>query len=301
MQKKIISFLFLISPLLSNAQEYVDLLNINYAKTENTSFRNSSDKSTISIFDSKLTLPVVLNEKTAIITGFDFSIKELQLFPNNEFSKLYYTRLKLGLSTQHSDHWTGTYVLLPILASDYKNINSQDIYMGGIAIWTYKKNKRFNYKFGLYTGYEAFGLYITPLVGIYYINPNSSFEISALMPGLLDMNFRVSNKIKLGIDYKGASETFKIHEKNIPITYTENRTLEFSSYIQNNSINKNLLLRLKLGFATNNFDVYAVDDKIDLSITPIKIGDNRTKLNTNLNSSAFLKIEAVYRFNITPK
>ena len=119
------------------------------------------------------------------------------------------------------------------------------------------------------------------------------------MPGLFDINFRISNKMILGLDYKGVSETFKIHKKNTPTTYTGNRTLEFSSYIQNNSFNKNLLLQLKLGFATNNFDVYAVGDKIKLSITPIKIGDNRTKLNINLNNSAFLKIEAIYRFNIT--
>lgn len=299
MQKKILSLLFLIYPLLSNSQEYVNLLNISYSKTENTHFPKSLESSSISIFDSNVTLPIVLNKKTAIITGFDFSIKKLQLFPNNEFSKLYYTRIKLGLSTQHSDHWTGTYVLLPILASNYENISLDDIYIGAIALWTYKKQKNLNYKFGTYTGNEAFGIYITPLIGIYYISPNSNFEISALIPGLFDINFRISNKMILGLDYKGVSETFKIHKKNTPTTYTGNRTLEFSSYIQNNSFNKNLLLQLKLGFATNNFDVYAVDDKIKLSITPIKIGDNRTKLNINLNNSAFLKIEAVYRFNIT--
>ncbi|MEZ7504492.1 DUF6268 family outer membrane beta-barrel protein [Flavobacterium sp. Arc2] len=210
MLKKLLSFLFLIAPLLSNAQEYVDLLNISYSKSGDTSFENSAKNTAISIFDSKVTLPIVLNEKTALITGFDFNIKKLQLFPDSNYSELYYTRLKLGFTTQHSDRWTGTYVLLPILASDYKNIGSDDIYMGGIAVWTYKKRKNFNYKFGLYTGNEAFGFYITPLLGIYYISPDSRFEISALLPGLFDMNFGVSSKTRLGIDYKGNSETFKL-------------------------------------------------------------------------------------------
>ena len=145
MVNKLFLLLFLISPLLSNSQEYVDLLNLSYSKTGDTSFENSSEHTTISIFDSKVTLPIVLNEKTALITGFDFNIKKLQLLPYSNFSKLYYTRLKLGFSTQHSDRWTGTYILLPILASDYKNIGADDIYMGGIAVWTYKKRKNLEY------------------------------------------------------------------------------------------------------------------------------------------------------------
>ena len=114
---------------------------------------------------------------------------------------------------------------------------------------------------------------------MYYKIPNSNFEITALMPGILDVNYGISNNTKVGIDYKGTSEAFKFHDENVLKTYVENSTLEFSSYIENNSITKNLLLRLKAGLATNKYDVYAVDDKFDLNITPFKIGDDRTKLN----------------------
>ncbi|WP_016990500.1 DUF6268 family outer membrane beta-barrel protein [Flavobacterium sp. ACAM 123] len=301
MINKLLLLLFFISPLISHSQEYADLINISYSKTGDTSFQNSKESTSISIFDTRVLLPIVLNEKTALITGFDFNTKKLQLFPDANFSKLYYTRLKLGFTTEHSKYWTGIYVLLPILSSDYKNLSSNDIYMGGIAVWTYKKRKNFNYKFGVYTGNEAFGFYITPLLGIYYISPDSRFEISALLPGLFDINFAASNKTKLGIDYKGNSETFKIHNENSLKTYSENNSLEFSSYIQNNSLEKNLLLRLKIGYSTNSYDVYAITDKIDLSITPFKFGNNRTKLNSELDYSAFLKVEAVYRFPISSK
>jgi hypothetical protein len=243
----------------------------------------------------------VLNKKTAVITSFDFNIKNLQLYPDSNFSTLYYTRLKLGFNTKHSDKWSGLYVLLPILSSDYQNTGTTNIYMGGIAILTYKKHRNFNYKFGVYAGNEAYGFYITPLVGMYSKSPSANFEFSTLMPGLFDVNIGLSSSTRVGLDYKGNSETFKIHNQDSPLTYTENNTLEFSSYLQNNSWTKNLLLRLKIGVATNTYDVYAVKDKIDLAITPIRIGDNRTKLNTNLTSSAFLKIQAIYRFPIATK
>ena len=301
MIKKTFLFFLLISPLLSNSQEYIDIINVSYAKSGETKFRNSPENTIISIFDSKVLLPVVLNPKTAIITGFDFNIKNLQLLPNAEFSDLYYTRLKLGVNTEHSDKWTGSYALLPVISSDYKKLSFDDVYMGGIVIMTYKKNKSLNYKFGVYTGTQASGYFIRALLGIYYKIPNSNFEITALMPGILDVNYSISSTMKVGIDYKGTSEAFKFHDENVLKTYVENSTLEFSSYIENNSITKNLLLRLKAGLATNKYDVYAVDDKFNLNITPIKIGDDRTKLNQKMNSSLFFRFEAIYRFNLNAK
>jgi hypothetical protein len=66
MTNKLLLFLFLISPLLSHSQEYVDLLNISYSKIGYISFENSSESTIISIFDSKVTLPIVLNKKNSL-------------------------------------------------------------------------------------------------------------------------------------------------------------------------------------------------------------------------------------------
>jgi hypothetical protein len=59
------------------------------------------------------------------------------LYPDSNFSTLYYTRLKLGFNTKHSDKWSGLYVLLPILSSDYQNTGTTILY-GNCAILTYK-------------------------------------------------------------------------------------------------------------------------------------------------------------------
>jgi hypothetical protein len=301
MVNKLILFLFLIAPLLSNSQEYVDILDVSYSKSDQTAFDNSSDKTVISIFDSKILTPIVLNKETAIITGFDFSIKDLQLDVNTAYSKLYYTRIKLGVNSQHSERWSGIYVLLPIISSDYKKLSLDDVYMGALAVLTYKKHARLNYKFGVYTGNEAFGFYVTPLVGLYYLSPNSNFEFSGLLPGLFDLNYRLSPKTKVGIDYKGSSEGFKIHDAQFPNSYVENNTLEFASYLQNNALIENILFRLKVGFTTNTYEVYAIGDKIDLSITPLKFGDNRTVLNSVMEYSPMIKLQAIYRFSLNTK
>jgi hypothetical protein len=154
---------------------------------------------------------------------------------------------------------------------------------------------------GLYASNEAFGLFMTPIVGLYYLNPNSRFEMNLSLPNDADFNFRVANETKIGVDYVARGKSFKLTIDNMRSTYAENNSLEFSSYLQNNSINEKVLLRLKMGFSTNSFEVYPIGQKIDLAISGFKFGDSRIPLNDNLSSSFFIKIEAVFRLDVTSK
>jgi len=301
MLKKLIFILFFLLSHLCISQQYLDLFSVNYGKSGATNYENGSQTTTISNFDTNLTLPIELNEKFAIITGIDFSNNNLQLFSDSNYNNLYLTRLKAGINRNHSEHWSGTYILLPKMSSDYVNLSMEDFYMGGVAVLKYKKRNNLTYKFGLYASGEAFGLFISPLIGLYYLSPNSRFETNLYLPNDADFNYRLSNRNKVGIDFVARGKSFKLTTDGVRSSYAENNSMEFSSYLQNNSIHKNILIRLKLGFSTNSFEVYPIDQKIDFATTLFKFGDNRTQLNSNLSSSPFLKIEAIYRFDITPK
>jgi hypothetical protein len=81
--------------------------------------------------------------------------------------------------------------------------------------------KNFNYKFGTDTSIEK------PLVFILF--PLEVFITSTLILVLrlvptvrpFDINLGVSSKTKLGVDYKGNSEIFKIHDNGSRMTYLE--------------------------------------------------------------------------------
>ena len=111
------------------------------------------------------TLPVVLNDKNAFVTGASFSHNNLQLFPNSQYSSLYSTTLKLGLASTFNEKWSTTLVLLPKIASDYNNISGDDFYMGGFALLKLKKKENLIYRFGVYATSEAFGFFTTPILG----------------------------------------------------------------------------------------------------------------------------------------
>jgi hypothetical protein len=301
MMKKLLFILFLLLSNLCSSQSYVDLFSINYGKSAKTSYENGSQTTTITNLDADLTLPIELNVKYAIITGIDFSNNTLQLFPDSNYNNLYLTRIKAGINITHSEHWSGTYVLLPKLSSDYINLSMDDFYIGGVAVLKYKKSENLSYKFGFYASNEAFGLFISPLIGLYYLSPNSRFEMNLYLPNNTDLNYSLTNKTKIGTDFVARGKSFKLTTGGTRSSYAENNSLEFSSYVQNNSLVKNVLLRLKLGFSTNSFEVYPIDQKIAFATTLFKFGDNRTQLNTNLSSSPFVKVEAIYRLDITSK
>lgn len=288
---------FLLFPILAPAQEYVDILKIGYGETFNNDFEGTESSTHVKSLEAGFTFPVVLNENHALITGFDFSRNNLQLFPHDEFTSLYSTSLKLGLASTFSEKWSSTVVLLPKIASDYQDISGEDFYFGGFALLKLKKNENLKYRFGIYTTSEAFGLFSTPILGWYYLSPNKRFEMDMSLPISADVNYNLGITT-IGIDYFGIGRSFKLHKENTPETYVDLSSLEFAGYVQVNVLQNSVLLRAKLGYSSNNYEVYADGDKIDLGVSAFSFGDNRTQLNPEMNGGMFLKFEALYRFHI---
>ena len=299
MKKKIIQLLFLIVPFLCNAQEYIDLFSVNYGKSQKKTFENSSVTTSISTFQTNLTLPVVLNEKYTVITGVNFSSYSLQLFPHSDNNHLYSTNLRAGLRISHSEHWSGIYLFLPKASSDYIHLSGEDIYVGGLALLKYKRNEDFGYSFGLYGSSEAFGISMTPIIGLYYHSPDKRFEMNFFLPNDADINYSLTDKTKIGVDFLGHGNSYKLTTANIRSNYVENNSIDFFSYVQQSLFDKKMLLRLKLGYSVNQFRVYPIDQKLDLQILALKFGDNRTKLFEDKSNTFVFKMEAIYRFDLS--
>lgn len=299
MKSKTIQLLFLILPFLCSAQEYIDLFSVNYGKSQEKTFENSTVNTSISTFQTNLTLPVVLNEKYVAVTGVNFSSYSLQLFPDSNNDHLYSTNLRAGLAVKHSEHWSGVYLFLPKVASDYINLSSEDIYLGGLALLKYKRNENFGYGLGLYGSSEAYGMSVVPIVTFYYHSPNKRFEINAFMPNDADINYSLTDKTRIGVDFLGHGNSYKLTTDNVRSNYVENNSIDFSSYVQRSVLDNKILLRLKLGYSLNEFRVYPIDQKLDLQILALKFGDNRTRLFEDKSNTFLLKMEAIYRFDLS--
>ena len=235
-----------------------------------------------------------------MITGADFSLNTVQLFPDAAYSNLYSTNLKLGMASTWSEKWSTTIVLLPKIASDYKNIMGDDFYFGGFALLKLKKNENFKYRFGIYATQEAFGFFTTPILGWYYLSPNKRFEMDMSLPIAADVSYKLG-LTTVGVDYFGIGRSYNVHYKNAPTLYADLSSLEFAGYLQFNTLEESVLLRAKAGYSSNSYEVYAEGKKIDLGVSAFSFGDDRTQLNPSINGGVFLKFEAIYRFHIKEK
>lgn len=295
MRKRLLIIFFL--PFFCIGQEYVDLFKIGYGQTLKNEFEEIDGSTNIKSFKTGLTLPLPISENHALVTGADFSFNKLQLFPEAEFTSLYSTFLTLGLASTWSEKWSTTLVLLPKIASDYKHISSDDFYLGGIAILKFKKSENLLYRFGFYASQEAFGVFATPILGLYYLSPNKKFEMDLSLPIKGDINYKLG-AATIGIDYFGISRSFNLHYDNMPAMYADLGSTEFATYLQFNVFNESVLLRTKLGYSSDDYQVYAKDDKIDLAISAFKFGDDRTQLNPPLAGSIFVRLEMIYRYDL---
>lgn len=293
---KIIVLLILFLPFLGSSQEYVDILKMGYSHTFDAKFEGTDEKTDVKGFETDLTFPIVLNEKYALITGANFSAHRLQLFPQALYTDLYNTMLKLGVATSHNEKWSSTFVFLPKLASDYQNISGDDFYYGGYAVVKQKKSEDLTLKYGVYGSSEAFGPFVTPMIGVYYKSPNKRFEIDASLPIVADVNYTFG-KATIGFDYFGIGRSFNISQDEFSEYYIEQSPLEFAGYFQLNTLQKSVLLRAKVGYTSNIYEVYEQGDKLDFRVSAFSFGDNRTQLNPDIKGSVFIKFEAIYRLH----
>ena len=298
MRKITLLFLFLSS--IATAQNYVDIFKIGYGQSFNNDFEGTANSTQIKTLEADLTLPLVLNEQTAIVTGLSFSRNSQQLFPEGEFVGLYSTALKAGLSHKFNEKYSATLIFLPKIASDYEDISGDDFYFGGYGIFRIHKSERLVWRIGGYASSEAFGIFSTPIFGWYYLSPSGRFEMDMSLPVAADINYCLG-LTTIGMDYFGIGRSFRLSDKNLPEgfsnLYTDFSALEFTAYVQFN-VMKEVLLRAKLGYSSTDYELYDRDEKIDLGLSAFTFGDDRTQVNPNINGGLFIRFEAIYRFRI---
>ena len=280
-------------------QDYVDLLRIGYGQTFNNDFEGTANSTFVKSFDADLTVPIVLNDDHAIITGAVYNRSNLQLQPEGPFTSLHSTIIKVGLASTYNDRWSSTLVLLPKVASDYVNSTGEDFYFGGVGLLKYQKTEHLKYRFGLYASTEAFGVFTTPIVGWYYLSPNNKFEMDVSLPIAVDINYTM-DIITLGMDYVGIGRSFRITENDANV-YADVTELNFATYLQFNALEKSVLLRAKFGYSSSNYELYRNGETIDLGLSAFSFGDDREPLNPEISGGLYLKFEAIYRFNISDK
>jgi len=277
------------------AQDYVDLARFHYSTTPQNDFDSIPGKTNVEDFGLDVTLPIKLNDNNIILTGFNIDQVSTKLHPLSNPTTLYNLILKVGYNKKHSKKWSGTYMLLPKLSSDFKDITSNDLQIGALALMKYNKKENLKYNIGAYYNGELFGPFIVPLIGIYYKSKNDKLEINLTLPIWADVNYKLNKIVKVGANFAAFVRSYNLSENN---SYVVKKSNDVFAYLQFN-ITKSILLQTKTGYSIGrSYKEYDEKDITDIGVSAFRFGDDRTVLNPTFKDGLILKMRLIYRFHI---
>jgi hypothetical protein len=286
----------------SFGQDYLDLGKFKYATTPNANFEEVPGSTRIKEWAMELNLPVVLGEKSTLLTGFFGNGTQLVLDPQlPEATALFVLGLNLGLHQRYGEVWNATYMIVPKIATDFHQGFKSGAQLGMLAMVAKTRSPRLKHTLGLFVNSEAYGPLIVPLLGLYYRGQDDRFEANLLLPIRVDLNYQLSKTSWIGINFDGIGTSYLIKNEIYNDSYVNKSSNELYSYLRYR-ITPSLLLDFKLGYAFfRSYRVFDKRDKVDFSVASIYIGNDRNQLNANFNDSAIFNIDLHYRLYFSPK
>jgi hypothetical protein len=218
--------------------------------------------------------------------------------PNRPNESLTGITLKLGANLKHNKRLSGTYMLLPKVSSDMKNIAERDIQIGGVVLMKYTKTDQLNFRFGLYSNGELFGPFIVPIVGFYFINNSKKIEIKATLPLSFNAEYAIRSNIKTGLNFKGQVRSYNINspmknEDNRYLVKSTNDVYTFLRYETKNGLNFHMDFGRSIGRTYRMFR-----EQVTLGMPLTYFDDQRIQINQDFSDSWLFKLGVFYRLNL---
>jgi Domain of unknown function (DUF6268) len=276
--------MFLLSWLLHSAfaQNYVDIARLHFYSSSLNKFENAPTKTRVNEMGLDITYPITLKNNDAVLTGLAYEGIGVRLADDENYQSISSIAFRIGLNKKHSEKWSGTYVLIPKLASDFEQWSGRNFQLGALALLRFTKHDQLNYKVGLYINSDLFGPFTVPLLGLYYLSPSKNFEANMVLPQNMDLNYKLHKIVTVGINFTSQIRSFRLSQiiSTAQPGYVVKSTNELCGYLKFN-LTKNLSFQTRVGYTIGrNYRVFDEKDKIDWAIMFVKFGDDRTQLNT---------------------
>lgn len=262
--------LFLGASLHGFAQNYSDIINLNYQLLK--IYPDDYDQRAFET-GLKIKLPIQLNnDKDYLMVGGRLNHFRLSnsLIPDSQ-SKLsiiegemaYFNKLKGTPWSFMIQGHAGVY-------SDFIDVDASHWQYGGFGIGYYRLNKNICFSLGIFYHMEVYGPFVIPFGGFEW-SVNDRLFIYALFPYLINAEYKISNRFYLGGEINFIAETYKISQTNPNqiVDYVSDHTLDFPwSYMDFNAffdfyITDRFVVYAKPGFTyLRRLEMYDENDNV---------------------------------------
>jgi hypothetical protein len=281
------------------SQNYFDLVNLTYTNTPRNDFEISNKQTTVEELALELNFPIVIDDKTILLTGLFANKTKVLLDADIPSSNLQVLGMNFGVNKTFSDTWSATFMAFTKIASDKIEFTNDNFQFAFLSLFTNKKSSDLKYRYGVYANTEKYGVIVVPIFGLYYVSKNKKFEVDLNLPIIGDINYNLNNKVWVGMRFDGLGTTYNLTNQNYTPNgaYVSKTSNELVSYLRF-KLSESLYIDTKVGYAiSRNYKVFDTDDKIDLAVSSFYFGDNRTQLNERFKDGAIFKVALFYRLH----
>lgn len=281
------------------AQNRFDIFNIsgNYNFMENTMV--SDEKNSEVSIQSNLSIPIVLKDSSVWYTSIDYQyfsvlneLNAVDMVQIPEFN-LHGFIVRTGYIHKFNSKQSLQVLFAPRFMSNFSATFSKSVQLGGILMYEKIKSDDLTYRLGVLYNQEFFGTYIVPVVYLDW-NLTSKLKIKGLLPVYGKLYMQPTENLSYGLHFIGLTTTYRVNENGFKNAYIDRRSIDVSLFT-NFHIWDNIFFEGRAGYSlSKDYGLFAEDDKIDLGLPLVNIGDNRTRLNEEFGGSPFIHLRLIY-------
>jgi len=196
------------------AQQYVDLLNAGYSQNRAANYRHSGHTLRHKGLWANAKAPIKLNENKDYLIGslnYSAAFLEHSAYENEQLS-LHDAGLDLGYLRNWKNTKLSTYFSFGgAIASDFSSLKEGAFNYNSTLLFIYKKRKGLSWRLGLNYRNEAFGVIVSPLLGVNWtINPK--LRLSVLTFSHLSLEYQFSNRLGGGLKMQNSAFSFTLSD-----------------------------------------------------------------------------------------
>lgn len=283
-----------------HAQSSIDLFTLSGFYGAASSYADPLDgEATESGMLINLKIPVVASEKTIWYNDFTYTLYSIRsdLDPQPEEMitdmRLHAFIFQTGIAQKINDRNGFQFLLVPRYTTDFEGSDKKNWQLGAVGLYEHRVNQRLLMRFGaLYNG-ELFGPLVVPLVFMDW-QLNDRWSITGLMPINLKVNYKINERLSAGYSHFGFITTYRINQEEFESDYIERNSIDESLFVRWRMAG-NLHLETRVGYSLSRvYAQYEEDQKMDLRVSLVGIGDDRTQKNVDFNSGPIISFRLVY-------
>ncbi|MBX2971451.1 MAG: hypothetical protein KF803_18940 [Cyclobacteriaceae bacterium] len=296
------SLIFLLTFITSSlsAQSAIDILTIGGVVGIPSAYQNPlNGKATESNLLVNLKLPTKFNDKTIWYNDFTYSgfnvTNDIEVRPTEYLTamRMHGIILQTGVVRKINDRNGFQLLAVPRYMSDFKGSDSKSWQLGAIALFEHRKHERLMTRYGFLYNQELFGPLLVPLIYLDW-QINDKWSITGLMPINLKISYKVNEALTAGFSHFGFITTYRLGQEEFKTDYIERNSIDETLFARWNT-HGNIFIEVRFGYSLSRvYEQYRADDKMDLRLSIVRFGDERTPANVNFDNGMIASVRLVY-------